>query len=642
MENIESLRALAGVPFYCLAAATLSMFFTRLCIEILPMFRMMDIPRGRHQHAKPVPRGGGLAIILSFAAVMLWYLIFNSTAAKGWTHDPLLIQFGPPLLAITVLGVADDRFELKSIVKLLVQIAIACYLFWTGVRIDAILGFPIPVWLALPLTVCWCIGIINAFNLIDGMDGLASGLAMIAAFSMAAWQIITHGSLTLTVCMFVFCGTCLGFLRYNFSPARIFLGDTGSMFIGLFFSYFSIVQSAKAVTITSLLVPVLAMGIPLFDVFLAIVRRLYRRYILKMPDVGIMTGDHDHLHHRLMGQLKNPRKTAYTIYKLAVLLVAGAIAAALLDDVMQSLSFIILLMVLFTVVRFATIEFYDTTKLLSEGIRIPRRKFILTALHPVLDVILLLLAYACTCTLFQRDMDFNPYTLKRMMFYIAPFPLVLILSGIYRTYWLRVGIARYYKLILMLAIACLLVLTLVLGDILLIYGKDRDQISLMREFFVAYALLGCALILMERFALHYLESFGLQNIANSIMEGKKEVLPRTLIYGGGLYCKLFLISLSSASRQQDKRKVIGILDDNSMLCRLNVYGLNVLGNIEELEDILAKHPFDEIVIALRSTTDETRAKLLEFGKRHHITIREFSCQINDLDSPELEKNYPVI
>lgn len=222
------------------------------------------------------------------------------------------------------------------------------------------------------------------------------------------------------------------------------------------------------------------------------------------------------------------------------------------------------------------------------------------------------------------------------MLYIAPYPLVLILSGIYRTYWLRTGIIRYYKLILMLGVASLVVLALVLGDLLLEYGKDRDQISLMREFFVTYALFGGALILGERFFLHYLESFGLQNIANSITEGKKEVLPRTLIYGGGLYCKLFLNALSSASKQQDKRKVIGILDDNSMLCRLNVYGLNVLGNIDDLESLLEKYKFDEIVIALRNTTDETRQKLREFGKTHHIVIREFTCQISILESDTQE------
>lgn len=637
MENFESLRALASVPLYCLAAATLSMFFTRLCIEILPFFRMMDIPRGRHQHERAVPRGGGLAIILSFSTVMLWYLIFNTPPEAEWTRNPMLIQFAPPLIGITLLGVLDDRFELRSIVKLGVQILIGCYLFWSGVRIDSIMEFSIPVWLALPLTICWCIGIINAFNLIDGMDGLAAGLATIAAFSMAAWQLLTGGDLSSVVCMVVFCGTCLGFLRYNFSPARIFLGDTGSMFIGLFFAYFSIIQSAKAATITSLLVPVLAMGIPLFDVFLAIVRRLYRRYVLKMPDVGIMTGDHDHLHHRLQGQLRNTRKTAYTMYKLAALLVAGAMATALLDDMLQTLSFGILLIVLFAVIRYATIEFYDMTKLLSEGIRIPRRKFILTALHPVLDVLLLFVAYVLICTLFQRDIEYSPYSMKQLMFYIAPYPLVLISSGIYRTYWLRVGITRYYKLVLMLFLASLLALALALSNILLEYGLDRDQISLMREFFVAYSLLGCALILLERFFLHYMESFGLQNIANSIREGKKENLSRTLIYGGGLYCRLFLQTLSTASREQDKRKVIGILDDNSLLCRLNVYGFNVLGNIDELDLLLEKYQFDEIVIALRSVSDEIREKLCEFGKAHGIAIREFSCQTSVIEPGKQEE-----
>ena len=175
-------------------------------------------------------------------------------------------------------------------------------------------------------------------------------------------------------------------------------------------------------------------------------------------------------------------------------------------------------------------------------------------------------------------------------------------------------------------IASLLVLTLVLSDVLLEYGPAEDQISMLREVFVAYTLLGCAFILLERFFLHYMESFGLQNIANSIKEGKKEKLTRTLIYGGGLLCRIYLQTISSASKQQDKRKIVGILDDNSLLCSLNVYGFNVLGNIDELEEILTQYPFDEIVIALRSTTDETRAKLREFGRTHHIVIREFTCQ----------------
>ena len=626
MGQFQALQELAQVPLYFLAAAALSLWFTRICIVVLPYCGMLDVPHGRHQHDHAVPRGGGLAVIASFLLVMGWYLISSTAPGETWYTHPLILRFVPPTLAITLLGVLDDRFELRSWHKLFVHILIGIYFFCTGVAFDNFLGWQFPWFVALPVTLCWFIGCINAFNLIDGMDGVAAGLAMIAAFAMSVWQFIMHENAYSVVCTIVFCGSCLGFLRYNFSPARIFLGDTGSMFIGMFFAYFSIEQSAKAMTLTSLAVPLLAMGVPLFDVFLAIIRRLYRRYVKKMTDVGIMTGDHDHLHHRLLAKFRNPRKAAYLLYAIAILMVGGGIAAALLNDVLRTLSFAILLAVIFMVVRFATIEFYDAAELISEGIRIPHKNMLLTAFHPVVDVLLLVVSYVICCVLYQRDLNFQPFTLKQAFCCIAPYPVVLGLSGIYRTYWMRVGISRYYRLILLLMLASLLSLAMSLAFVLVQYGVDREQLALLREFFASYSLLGCMLIVMERFFLHYMESFGYRQLAGSVADAR---MPRSriLIYGGGLNCRLLLTLLSCSSNQKHLRDVVGILDDNSSLRGLNVYGVDVIGNIEELPELRKQYRFDEIVIALRNVTPAARKKLMEFGRAHGVVIREFHYMV---------------
>lgn len=616
---------LSGIS-YMLAAGALSLVLTKLCIWVLPMFGMVDVPHGRHQHAHAVPRGGGIAIILSFTAIAALYYLQTADAGK----DPILLQLGPPILVMFILGVIDDKIELPSLLKLCVQIIVASYLFFTNAGISHLLKFELPIYISLPLTIVWACGVINAFNLIDGMDGIMAGLASIAAFALAVWFLISGTEANLLVLMLIFCGACLGFLKFNFSPASIFMGDAGSLFIGLFFAYFSMAESTKAMTVTTLL----AMGIPIFDVFLAILRRLYRKYIKKEPGVGIMIGDHDHLHHRIQEQMQNPRKTAYLLYALATLLVTGAIAAALVSNLMQTLSFAVLLVILFIVIRFATIEFYDTAELIANGVKFPHRSFLLSAVHPIIDCTLLTAAYLIASIVFQRNILVSPYSLQQALCYIAPFPLILAFSGVYRTYWLRAGIKSYYKLLLMLFFAAVVVLAIALGFILWNFGVNRDQISLMREFYTAYIFMGISFIFMERFIIHYMESYSSRSLEEIV---GKEKLTRTVVYGGGLYCRMFLLSQTCVANEPVNRKIIGIIDDNPSLRGLNVYGLNVLGTTRDLAKLKEKYNFDEIVIALRLISDEKRKKLMDFSKRSGVSVEEFQCCLKPASAENSEQ-----
>ncbi|MBO5792624.1 MAG: undecaprenyl/decaprenyl-phosphate alpha-N-acetylglucosaminyl 1-phosphate transferase, partial [Lentisphaeria bacterium] len=375
---------------YVTMGLVLALLLTRTAIFVLPRIGFIDVPHGRHQHAKPVPRGGGIAIWFSFfLTVALLTMMFkhNGNSHYGETLRFLLNFLGPALI-ILLTGVLDDRYELRSVVKLLAQIAAGCVLYFSGVGITSLYHLQLPVAVALPLTVLWCVIIINAFNLIDGLDGIASGLAVISSFLLAIWVGSTGGSEVMVMILLIFSGCNLGFLRYNFSPAKIFMGDTGSMFLGLFFAYVSMLCSAKSVTLTTFFVPLAAIGIPIFDVFLAIWRRFFRRYINKQSQCSIMQGDHDHLHHRIFHETGSTHKTACIIYALSLFFSLFTMGSVLLRHQVPALFFLLLLTTFFVMIRCASIEVFDTLRCVVKGLQVPHRNILFTVAHPVLDVLI--------------------------------------------------------------------------------------------------------------------------------------------------------------------------------------------------------------------------------------------------------------
>lgn len=282
----------------------------------------VDTPDARKVHTVPIPRLGGVAIFLGFCVAV---------ATVEWlTPGQLFPRSGPfeGLVAgaamIFGLGIADDLKPLPAKFKLLVQIAAAGLAVYLGVRIDflsnptggLILLSPM---VAVPLTVFWLVGITNTINLIDGLDGLAGGVSLIAASTTAliAWQ--TH-QIAITLLALALMGATIGFLRYNWNPAKIFMGDSGSLFLGFTLAALSVIGVLKLVATAALIVPVLILGVPIFDTAFAIVRRALQRRPIFSPDRG-------HLHHRLLGLGFSQRRAVLIIYGICLLL--GGLALTL-------------------------------------------------------------------------------------------------------------------------------------------------------------------------------------------------------------------------------------------------------------------------------------------------------------------------
>ena len=289
----------------------------------------IDVPKdNRRMHKKPVPRLGGLAIYLGFIVSILLFVDID--------HQMRGILLGASIIA--VLGVVDDMSPLRASFKFLVQIAAALIAVFHGVVIE-ILSNPNVFarnpywelnWLSIPITVLWIVGITNAVNLIDGLDGLACGVSTISAVSMLVIALlVSEGNIALVMASLV--GACLGFMPYNRNPAKMFMGDTGSTFLGYILATISIQGLFKYYAIVSFAVPFLILGLPMFDTLFAIIRRLAHGQNPMAPDRG-------HIHHRLIDMGLNQKQAVAALYVISsilglsavVLTSSGAVKAMLL------------------------------------------------------------------------------------------------------------------------------------------------------------------------------------------------------------------------------------------------------------------------------------------------------------------------
>ncbi|MBP2071580.1 MraY family glycosyltransferase [Thermoanaerobacterium butyriciformans] len=273
----------------------------------------IDIPKDKRRvHKKPVPLIGGLAIYLGTILSILLFL------PKSQTNLGIIV--GSTI--IVVLGIFDDKYELKARVKLLGQLVASLVVVLSGVRIDWLTNpfgdgmINIGVF-AIPLSVFWIVGITNAMNLIDGLDGLAAGIASISSGSLFVVSLLNGRYATALITVAV-TGAALGFLPYNFNPAKIFMGDTGAMFLGFILSAVSIQGAVKSAAAIAIAVPILALGVPVFDTAFAIIRRIAN----KKP---IMEADKGHLHHRLLALGLSQRQAVFVMYGVSLFLGLSAI-----------------------------------------------------------------------------------------------------------------------------------------------------------------------------------------------------------------------------------------------------------------------------------------------------------------------------
>lgn len=613
----------------CGASVLLSLLLTPLIRHFAPAFGLLDIPNSRKIHSKPIPRAGGLAIFFAFhlSLLLLFYLplphLRGYLDAIWWWHFFLLST------GLVFLGLLDDLLNLRARIKLLGQVAVAVGAYLCGIHFGAAMGIRLHPAMDLAITVFWFVSIINAFNLIDGMDGLACGLGIIGGIGLAGTLFIEHLNRDCLISM-VLVGACLGFMRYNFHPATIFLGDTGSMFIGFTYGAIALSTGAKDTAITTLVVPALAVGIPLFDTFLAVWRRLARRFApgtLPSATTGIMAADSDHLHHRLLKTGVPHKRAAVMLYVAALLLTGIGIASLLWQSCAIGIYTLAFAAGSYVVVRhIAHTELWASSAALLHGLTHPSRKSLMVVSRVPLD-----LAIATTSLLITRWLLFpgavyvgaEYRAVTHFIIWVAlPF-LSLILFGLHRHAWSMASLMDFF----LLQLATLFGIVMAMGLALL--TTDITLRDILPEAVLYLGLLGGLWSFSRAFPRLLEETLV---IFQHWHARKTPGIRRVILVGAGPEC-LDIIRHKSLNPPDEHgpRLILGLVDEDTNLLDRYIHGYRIIGLISQLEEVIETHGVHELVIT-RPLPPETEQALKRVARDKGVRVKRWIASFLELDA----------
>ena len=334
-----------------LLAFIVTFMATPYTIKIAHKVGAVDIPKDqRRMHKKAMPKFGGPAVILGFLVSVIYLLIVMSM--ENTINLFGIEQYGMKLLGmllgIIIIGVTciiDDIKTIRPIIKLTGQVLAAIVVVLFGVRIDEIqLPFiqnpQVQEVFSIIITIIWIVGVTNAINLIDGLDGLSSGISVISALSLLIIFVLNDSPTVAILLITALAGALVGFLPFNFSPAKTFIGDTGSNFLGFSLSIISILGVAKTYTVAVIVLPLIVLGLPLFDTFWAIIRRLIKGKSIK----AIFKADKGHLHHRIVAKGFSQKQAVLILYGISATF--GIFAVIMLESgIWKALSFLLMVIV---------------------------------------------------------------------------------------------------------------------------------------------------------------------------------------------------------------------------------------------------------------------------------------------------------
>ena len=295
-------------------AFLIALILTPIIRDTFRSYNMVDRPGSRKVHAYPIPRVGGIAIAIAYVVSLL----------MGGGSEPestaAIWKLLPGAVVVFLTGLVDDFFSLKPRYKIIGLVAASTVVYWNGLHIGDLATQPLPVWLDYPITVFWLLLTSNALNLIDGLDGLCAGMGLVSTLTLFAAALLRHNQ-PLAFATFPLVGALLGFLCYNINPATVFLGDSGALLIGFLLGCYGMIWTQKASTLLSMMVPLLALSIPLLDVSLSVIRRFLRNQ-------PIFSADRGHIHHRLLDRGFSARQAVWVLYLFAALAAAFALLSS--------------------------------------------------------------------------------------------------------------------------------------------------------------------------------------------------------------------------------------------------------------------------------------------------------------------------
>ena len=620
-----------------LVALLLAWVLTPLAREGMRRLGAVDLPDPRRVNRVPVPRGGGLAVVAAFCgAIGVAWGFYPEAFIKQISLATVFPWYVAASGLLVAVGFLDDRWGVPALPKLGAQLVAAGLMCWGGAR------FLLPVawgawaaspWIYVPLTLGWYIGVINAFNLIDGLDGLSSGLAIIATLGMLGVSLVLNPGLV-PIASMAFIGALLGFLRYNYNPASVFLGDSGSLFVGLTVGTFALIARRSDTFLATMGFAVLCMGVPLIDTTLAILRRTLRYLIAKenpgeraSEATAVMTADREHVHHRFLSWAKgNQRRAVWGLYALAAALVLLGILTMLLRAGNATVFLLGFLVFAFIIVRTMTnVEFWDAGHILAKPGSRNARRAIAVPIYIFADV----------------------FSMAALL-YLLRWVLGPMLPALHTTAWLNLLIAYSVPVIVALALvraydriwgrstrkdSFLLLAAILLGSaashiVILVVAPGLPRALGIFHGLWAFLLAHCVIFsrLGKTVFLQYLAAAENRRLKQASAEDP--TIERVLFYGAGVTLRAY-ITLYEINVTRNHVAMVGVLDVNPGLRGRIFRDLPILGPLEALEDPdrLARLRPTRIILTTPAIGPKRLAEIQAFCARHGIAVSR--CAIEE-------------
>ncbi len=591
-------------------ALAVSLILNRLMLEIAPHLGLMDQPGERRIHSHPIPRAGGIAIWATFIVVICLGLTSGLLKDGGnltWSWFRAFIAGSAVLM---VAGFLDDKRGLPPLVKLGAHVLAPSVFFLlhpvhTGIfpeGWDAILDYAV--------FVTWVVVLINAFNLIDGLDGLCGGLAAVASLALAGMA-IANGRPDSAVLLLVMAGAVLGFLKYNFNPARIFLGDAGSMLIGFFLATAATDAVGRKAVVGIILLPIAVAGVPLFDVLLAIWRRGARRLVRQLHGEkivgGIFDADAEHLHHRLLDSGGSQRKVAIVLQGISILLAVLAFLPMMFGDRLFALTLVgFMIVALLGVRNLARVEIEHTGSVVHLAIKLPGHRRRVAAALFLYDG-LILAAAGIAAVLIETNLLVRGEGARQLASFVLIFAILgsiaLLVVQVHRRLWVRATMRDILALQFWLLVAA---------------GATFSAFSLMhvtmewsalRITMMSYVL-ACFGVCLPRVALDLLREFGLDARHLSWRKRENEEYSPTVVFGAGDMGTLLLDHLkSSAHNVYPGMRLLGFIDDTRVLHGRRLRSFKILGGLSLVPQLVSDHELKAIILAVNNPPAELLDRL---------------------------------
>ena len=601
----------------CFLACLFSLALTQVVRWFALAVGAVDHPAHRKLHHHPVPRLGGVAIVGAMAATIVIAVTLGLLSRQTIVEDSAL--WGALLAGggiIFICGVWDDVSSLSARTKFAVQVAAAGIAVWCGVQLDRIviagdhtleLGM-----FAVPVTLLWIVGITNAFNLIDGLDGLAAGLGSIASATCAA-IFLYSGAIDDATLLLILLGALLGFLPHNFHPAKLFLGDSGSLVLGYLLSVMVITGSQKYATATAVIIPLLTLAIPIVDTLLSMVRRLlsgqYREGLHSVswsrvfPGLKqVFTADRDHIHHRLIARGFSHRNAVLLLYGVA----AGLSSLAFVAVLAQYRNAVLLLMTVAVAMAIGVAKLgYLNGSASRIGFALERvdgPKFDRSFFFGFADLVLVAMAYWGSYALVVGHGEAHAFH-----WYLNMFPLVALVqlslfwtAGLYRGLWRAVGVGDLMRVAIAVSVSGALSYALVMIDQ---PPAGADGLFVVHTLALGWLMGG----LRSAYRLFEHSEFA------GVMGARPVV-----IYGAGLGGRLLLREL----RQNAKRgfHAIGFVDDDRSLRGRMISGIPVLGTSHDLSGLFAEHRVQAVILSTHAIAPPLLRQASLVCREHGVTL----------------------